>query len=306
VAKTGIAIEEFQCLARCNGASCHVFRPDATNTVHHFRETVKRATSSNNAHLIVSYDRSVLLQTGTGHFSPIGGYYPEEDLVLILDVARFKYPPHWVPLELLYKAMQTVDVSTNKTRGYLLVSKSSTLFHTSLFCRVNVNQSNWKEFIDDYVEKMKTILKQENVKELIKEYVSIMEPVIIDIIRPIDAHFKEKELSCDDTAQSKEHLRLLEQFYDQVKQTSVYQMIAEERGENEQTLTQNVLLTVLLYSSTPVVPVSHCCRDNSCSVSTSATILKIPDELQVLNAEVEMIREQIKAIDLSCCKRIKN
>jgi hypothetical protein len=27
-------------------------------------------------------------------------------MVLILDVARFKYPPHWVPLEVLYEAMQ--------------------------------------------------------------------------------------------------------------------------------------------------------------------------------------------------------
>ena len=40
---------------------------------------------------------------GDGHFSPIGGYSACEDMVLILDTARFKYPPHWVPLEMLYK-----------------------------------------------------------------------------------------------------------------------------------------------------------------------------------------------------------
>lgn len=40
---------------------------------------------------------------GDGHFSPIGGYSAKEDLVLILDTARFKYPPHWVPLEMLHK-----------------------------------------------------------------------------------------------------------------------------------------------------------------------------------------------------------
>jgi hypothetical protein len=29
--------------------------------------------------------------TGDGHFSPIGAYHAENDLVLILDVARFKW-----------------------------------------------------------------------------------------------------------------------------------------------------------------------------------------------------------------------
>ena len=46
---------------------------------------------------------SPALRAGDGHFSPIGGYSAREDLVLILDTARFKYPPHWVPLEMLYR-----------------------------------------------------------------------------------------------------------------------------------------------------------------------------------------------------------
>jgi glutathione gamma-glutamylcysteinyltransferase len=67
-----------------------------------------------------------LLQTGTGHFSPIGGYHAGQDMVLILDVARFKYPPHWVPLPLLWEAMNTTDESTGLLRGYLLFS----VFHS--------------------------------------------------------------------------------------------------------------------------------------------------------------------------------
>ena len=58
--------------------------------------------------MIVSYSRRTFLQTGDGHFSPIGGYHAGRDLVLILDVARFKYPPHWVPLSMLYEAMSHV------------------------------------------------------------------------------------------------------------------------------------------------------------------------------------------------------
>eukprot|EP00601_Ochromonadales_sp_CCMP2298_P016685 CAMPEP_0173239574 /NCGR_PEP_ID=MMETSP1142-20121109/13286_1 /TAXON_ID=483371 /ORGANISM="non described non described, Strain CCMP2298" /LENGTH=158 /DNA_ID=CAMNT_0014170599 /DNA_START=112 /DNA_END=589 /DNA_ORIENTATION=+ len=39
-----------------------------------------------------------------------------------MDVARFKYPPHWVPLPLLHQAMQRVDQESGLSRGYLLLS----------------------------------------------------------------------------------------------------------------------------------------------------------------------------------------
>jgi len=45
--------------------------------------------------------------------------------VLILDVARFKYPPHWVSLEALFEAMQPHDPSTAAPRGYLLLSAAA-------------------------------------------------------------------------------------------------------------------------------------------------------------------------------------
>lgn len=72
-------------------------------------------------HLIACYSRQTLGQTGTGHFSPLGGYHKGRDLVLILDVARFKYAPHWVPLPLLYQAMQPADPATGRPRGLLIV-----------------------------------------------------------------------------------------------------------------------------------------------------------------------------------------
>jgi hypothetical protein len=78
--------------------------------------------------MIVSYSRTVLSQTGIGHFSPIGGYHPSSDMVLIMDVARFKYPPHWIPLSLLYDALCTVDSETGKSRGYLLLSASNRMY----------------------------------------------------------------------------------------------------------------------------------------------------------------------------------
>lgn len=72
--------------------------------------------------MAVSYSRTVLSQTGTGHFSPIAAYDPKSDQVLILDTARFKYGAHWTKLELLYDAMKPIDPVTGKSRGYALLS----------------------------------------------------------------------------------------------------------------------------------------------------------------------------------------
>jgi len=75
------------------------------------------------ARMIVSFSREVLQQTGTGHFSPIGALEPESDMVLVMDVARFKYSPFWVPTEMLFKALCTVDETTNEPRGYMVLRK---------------------------------------------------------------------------------------------------------------------------------------------------------------------------------------
>lgn len=77
---------------------------------------------------------SVSLQTGTGHFSPIGGYHGGRDMVLILDVARFKYPPHWVPLTLLWEAMDTVDKATGQSRGYAFPISSMSKYEVERVC----------------------------------------------------------------------------------------------------------------------------------------------------------------------------
>jgi glutathione gamma-glutamylcysteinyltransferase len=51
---------------------------------------------------IGNISRKVLKQTGDGHFTPFSGYHTESDRVLLFDTARFKYPPHWIDVNLLY------------------------------------------------------------------------------------------------------------------------------------------------------------------------------------------------------------
>lgn len=49
-------------------------------------------------------------------------------MVLIMDVARFKYPPHWIPLPLLHQSMQVIDPETGKSRGYMLLNATTKLY----------------------------------------------------------------------------------------------------------------------------------------------------------------------------------
>jgi len=127
----GITLSKLGCLGRCNGA--HVEAKYATNiTLDEFRSDILKVTTlnSNNSRIVMvaAYSRPHLKQTGSGHFSPIGGYNEERDMVLIMDVARFKYPPHWVPLPALFEAMQAIDKETEKSRGYLLLQASEQMY----------------------------------------------------------------------------------------------------------------------------------------------------------------------------------
>eukprot|EP00468_Gymnochlora_sp_CCMP2014_P008535 CAMPEP_0167747154 /NCGR_PEP_ID=MMETSP0110_2-20121227/4123_1 /TAXON_ID=629695 /ORGANISM="Gymnochlora sp., Strain CCMP2014" /LENGTH=398 /DNA_ID=CAMNT_0007632023 /DNA_START=461 /DNA_END=1657 /DNA_ORIENTATION=+ len=127
----GLTYDEWACLALCNGLQVSATRA-ADTTEEKFRETVKSVSrccgSEEKAQatqfLVVTYTRKGLGQTGSGHFTPIGGYDPVSDSVLLLDVARFKYPPHWVTIPVLFKAMQPLDPDTKKSRGFFVISKS--------------------------------------------------------------------------------------------------------------------------------------------------------------------------------------
>ena len=64
---------------------------------------------SKDARVLVNFERSLVHEEGGGHWSPLAGYSPDLDAFLILDVAKYKYPPAWVPARMLYQAMATTD-----------------------------------------------------------------------------------------------------------------------------------------------------------------------------------------------------
>jgi glutathione gamma-glutamylcysteinyltransferase len=125
----GITLDELACLARCNGAEAELHRAGGAERVgpEALRSMIAAAASGDGSVVIAAYDRSGLGQTGAGHFSPVGGYHAARDLALVLDVARFKYPPHWVAVDRLHAAMEAHDPSVGRSRGWLVLRRRPTV-----------------------------------------------------------------------------------------------------------------------------------------------------------------------------------
>lgn len=120
VRRVGVTMEQLKQMAVCHGLQVQMERP--RDNVDLFRSHIQEFLQQENKGIVVvSYSRSALGQTGEGHFSPIAAYHEESDQVLILDVARFKYQPYWVPVTVLFEAMTLLDKVTSKPRGWYLM-----------------------------------------------------------------------------------------------------------------------------------------------------------------------------------------
>jgi len=83
--------------------------------VDHIRSVFRTALKERTTRLMINYDRGGITQgpLGHGHFSPIGAYNEEKDAFLILDVAKYKYPPVWVSTKNLVGGIATYDHCAN-------------------------------------------------------------------------------------------------------------------------------------------------------------------------------------------------
>jgi hypothetical protein len=86
-----------------------------------FRQLIVDNLQQPNNFVLVNYLRKSIEQELGGHISPVAAYHQQSDRFLILDVARYKYPPVWVTTEDLWNATRTVDSVSGKTRGLVLV-----------------------------------------------------------------------------------------------------------------------------------------------------------------------------------------
>ena len=95
----------------------------AESSLEEFRKAAISYLNQSGRYVIVNYLRKAIQQEKGGHISPLAAYDAESDRFLILDVARYKYPPVWVKASELFDAMNTTDSDNNGlTRGYVLIS----------------------------------------------------------------------------------------------------------------------------------------------------------------------------------------
>jgi hypothetical protein len=279
----GITFLEFCCISRMNGAQVEKFlASESSKEV--FRNEIKKSIQSmkteNESHIVVSFDRSILGQTGTGHFSPIGGFNEEKDMVLILDVARFKYPPYWVSIEMLWESFLSIDNQSGTTRGFAKLSKS--IASCSILCHItNKYRAEWKELV---LESSKNHLTS-NFK--LKDF-SVNISNLIDNISETIPQFNQQSIC-------KSHLSLIENFYQETKQIEFFDHLKEQK--------EKIILICLYLISTPID--SFFAFPNSFKEELIEFRQK-NENLKKLNEEILKVSKEISSFPLcKNCKSIK-
>ena len=76
--------------------------------------------------MIVNHLRKAIGGEIGSHISQFAAHGGKADRFLMLDVARYKYPPVWVKTADMFAAMNTPDAANdNKTGDFLLVTAAS-------------------------------------------------------------------------------------------------------------------------------------------------------------------------------------
>ncbi|MBD2136491.1 phytochelatin synthase family protein [Anabaena sp. FACHB-1237] len=122
VARQGMTLQQLGNLLASYDVKVEVYHA-GNSSLERFRQLAQENLKSSDNFILVNYLRKEIGQESGGHISPLAAYNESTDRFLIMDVSRYKYPPVWVKTSDLWKAMNTQDQSSGKTRGFVLVSK---------------------------------------------------------------------------------------------------------------------------------------------------------------------------------------
>jgi hypothetical protein len=84
------------------------------------RDLIIGALTKPNQLVITLYQRKEIKQEGSGHWSPIAAYDADSDSFLVMDVARYKYPPAWINADTLIASMRIPD-DEGFHRGFIIL-----------------------------------------------------------------------------------------------------------------------------------------------------------------------------------------
>jgi hypothetical protein len=117
----GQTLDEAAMVMAVHGAVARAYHA-SDSSPDEFRRIAMANMNERNNFIAVNYRRNYVGQPPGSHFSPLAAYDEATDSFLILDVARYKFPPVWVSVADLFAAMSTTDDVSNKSRGFLVVS----------------------------------------------------------------------------------------------------------------------------------------------------------------------------------------
>jgi hypothetical protein len=111
----GLTLDELAALARTS--TRHQVAVLRDLEYEEFRAEMRRSNDPSRR-TVINFHRNPLFGQGHGHFSPIGGFLEDRNLVFILDVNAL-YQPFLVDARRLFEAMDTMDSASGKKRGLL-------------------------------------------------------------------------------------------------------------------------------------------------------------------------------------------
>jgi len=119
----GETLDGFSAVLSCIGLSTDVVHAAGVPTA----DAVRRIEGAINAGaaVVANFDRRVAHEVGGGHFSPLGGSVA--GYFFVLDVARYRYQPVFVPHDAFVAAMATPDddQADGKSRGFVVLARAS-------------------------------------------------------------------------------------------------------------------------------------------------------------------------------------
>lgn len=121
ILRQGMTLDQLGALVRSFGLEASV-QHAADSSLDAFRSAARKQLGAPGRYVLVNYLRRAIGQERGGHISPLAAYDADSDSFLILDVARYKYPPVWVGAGALFDAMNTADSDNqDRTRGFVLI-----------------------------------------------------------------------------------------------------------------------------------------------------------------------------------------
>lgn len=160
-------------------------------------------------------------------------------MVLVMDVARFKYPAYWVSIDLLWESLHPKDASTNESRGYVILSKGPKYMKLA-FSQLSLNTLSWHRLADilfqQMPEKISGLCNKVPVSEVIgividlipDEYSSIVEDRLKLFVHPSSDSGPVTTDWCDETLSL--YLKGLDSLLEQVSSTKLYNLVWNSFG----------------------------------------------------------------------------